>query len=176
MTFDAQKLRALAEAATQPGPWVSVVQDGNATVLDAHGMWVADCGAAPEDAEFIAAVSPDVVIAMLDDNAQLRSACAKWQEIFTGFPHDAQQALRELLDEVERLRAEVARDVNADFWSAYDYARQDIEHLHKQLAAMTAARDEACDLAEEYLFGRNTVVTPEREARIQGLRAVGGGK
>ncbi len=46
---------ALAEAATQQGPWVVATQEGNSTVIDANGCWVADCGAAPLDAELIAA-------------------------------------------------------------------------------------------------------------------------
>lgn len=45
--------------------------------------------------------------------------------------------------------------------------------LLDQLAAVTAARDEACGYAEEYLHARNTVVTPERESKIDQLRKVG---
>ncbi len=57
--IDPEKLaewRARSETATQPGPWtVYVNSDGTCIVLDANGMWVADCGHAPEDARFIAA-------------------------------------------------------------------------------------------------------------------------
>jgi hypothetical protein len=71
MTHD--NLRALALAATQPGPWTVKHSRHQAsdvyTVLDVDGMWVADCGAAPHDAAFIAAASPDVVIALLDQLA-----------------------------------------------------------------------------------------------------------
>jgi hypothetical protein len=52
-------------------------------------------------------------------------------------------------------------------------ANAEIVSLRFQLEAMTAARDEACCWAEEYLLARNTVVTPEREARINKLRKVG---
>lgn len=53
------------------------------------------------------------------------------------------------------------------------YWRERAERAEAQLAAMTAARDEACGWAEEYLYARNTVVTAEREARIAELRKVG---
>lgn len=69
--IDIEALRAICGAATQPGPWVAVTQDGNTTVVDAHGMWVADCGAAPRDAEFIAAART-AVPESLDEIEQLR--------------------------------------------------------------------------------------------------------
>lgn len=61
------KLRALADAAAQPGPWTTMTNvGGETTVFDANGFWVADCGEAPKDAAFIAACSPDVILALLD--------------------------------------------------------------------------------------------------------------
>jgi hypothetical protein len=76
---DTKSLRALAIAATQPGPWTVIRQDpdGGAPswiVLDADGMWVADCGAAPDDAAFIATASPDVVVSLLDQLAAVSAA------------------------------------------------------------------------------------------------------
>ena len=77
--IDLDAAEKLANAATQPGPWVSVVQDGNATVVDAHGMWVADCGAAPADAAFIAA-SRQLVPALIAEVRQLRAKLADAHE------------------------------------------------------------------------------------------------
>ena len=82
MTPDLAKLRVRADAATQPGPWsVSVVRHQARdiyTVLDANGFWVADVGAAPDDAAFIAAASPDVVLELLDLCELRGSEVAKW--------------------------------------------------------------------------------------------------
>ena len=39
-------------------------------------------------------IRKDELQALLDDNAQLREVYVGWQRIFTGFPHDAQQAIR----------------------------------------------------------------------------------
>lgn len=65
---DLQKLRAIAMAATQPSPWRTYPGDdhGRVLVLDANDFWVADCGNAPKDAEFIATFHPECAIAMLD--------------------------------------------------------------------------------------------------------------
>ncbi len=54
------EIRAVVAGATQPGPWTVITNDaakgndGHSIVLDANGMWVADCGIAPLDAAFIA--------------------------------------------------------------------------------------------------------------------------
>lgn len=70
-------LEAKARAATQPSPWTTITNDaakgndGHSIVLDANGMWVADCGIAPADARHIAAASPSVVLELI---ARLRAA------------------------------------------------------------------------------------------------------
>lgn len=74
---DIKRLRALCEQATQPGPWTVNVNDigkdgdGHCVVLDAHGMWVADCGNAPADAAFIAAAR-SALPQLLDECESLR--------------------------------------------------------------------------------------------------------
>jgi hypothetical protein len=72
MTIDTKSLRALALAATQPGPWTVVKEPqgkGRASyrVVDSNGFYLADFDDAPHDAAFVAAASPDVVIALLDE-------------------------------------------------------------------------------------------------------------
>lgn len=68
MTTDVERaeLRELATAATQPGPW-SLSEDEPGTVLDANGMWLADVGPAPHDDAFIASMSPEVALGLLDE-------------------------------------------------------------------------------------------------------------
>lgn len=82
MIDDTAKLRKLARKATAP-PWhvredKSLAPDhrrghvSEFVVCDVNDSWVADCGAAPDDAAFIAAVSPTTVIALLDEIDSLR--------------------------------------------------------------------------------------------------------
>lgn len=62
-----EKLRALAEAVTQPSPWEYVEDErGRCAVNDCNDLWVADCGMATAEAKYIAAASPDNIIALLD--------------------------------------------------------------------------------------------------------------
>lgn len=74
MKLDTKLLRDLARDAT-PGPW-SVSKSAKGTtpngapyylILDGDRMWVADVGPAPKDAAFIAACSPEVIVALLDE-------------------------------------------------------------------------------------------------------------
>jgi hypothetical protein len=65
-------LEAKARAATQPSPWTTQeTSNGETTVVDTHGMWVAEVGFAPDDAAHIAAASPSVILALI---ARLRAA------------------------------------------------------------------------------------------------------
>lgn len=93
------KLRELAQAATQPSPWTVVQQDPDgggmaSIVLDGHGMWVADCGAAPQDAAFIAAASPSSVLSLID---RLAAANAE----IVALRHEV-EAMREAADRERR--------------------------------------------------------------------------
>lgn len=83
--LDTKKLRKLATDATQPGPWSvkhsrSQAQDVY-TVLDRDGMWLADVGPAPKDAAFIAACSPEVIVALLDEVDEWSDIANKQHEI-----------------------------------------------------------------------------------------------
>ena len=129
MTIDTERLRKFAEAAT-PGPW-SVGDDEHecAATLRAQpirktdGMPSGDpveviipFGRAYSDAAFIAAANPQTVIALLDDNAQLREACATWQNHFTDMP-----GLAAANAEIVSLRSQLAtvtaaRDEACDGW------------------------------------------------------------
>lgn len=86
-----------------------------------------------------------------EDRAQLREACATWQSIFTGFPHDAQQALR---DARRRL----------------DGFQQALLILAETLGAVAKARDEACDIAERLA---DLECDSGAERRLAELRKVG---
>ncbi len=129
-----QTLRALALAATQPGPWAArreLQGKGRHSyrVIDTNGFWVADFDDAPHDAAFVAAASPDVVLA--------------------------------LLDECERLRRDRDSYANSGFERQLDDARQ-------QLAAVSAARDEACDIADRVVEDNEVL-----HDRLEELRKVG---
>jgi hypothetical protein len=103
MTIDEKHLRELCAAATS-APWMNRI-----------GIGACDYIAKAErsdDADFIAAART-AVPALLDEVAMLRQACVKWQEIFTGFPHDAQQALRDLKARNAELRAALLRACDA---------------------------------------------------------------
>ncbi len=74
---DLAKLRAIAEAATQPSPW-TVREDHRGAderrcmVVDRDDMWVADCGNDDENSHFIAAANPAAVLSLLDELARVR--------------------------------------------------------------------------------------------------------
>lgn len=69
---DEKRLRELAEKAA-PGPWLAQGREVAARREPGPGVFVAQpCTRA--DQAYIAAVSPDVVIALLDELARLRSA------------------------------------------------------------------------------------------------------
>jgi hypothetical protein len=121
MTIDTTKLRALARAAT-PGPW-TVGEDERecAATLRARPVRAGETdpcgppidviipfGRAYSDAAFIAAVHPQAVVELLDDNAQLREACTKWQDHFTETP-----GLAAANAEIVVLRSQLAAMTNA---------------------------------------------------------------
>jgi hypothetical protein len=78
------RARALCEATTQPGPWTTNTNsdNGDVTVVDAHGMWVAEVGPAPEDAAFIAesrALVPELTAAIFELH-RVASAALAWRD------------------------------------------------------------------------------------------------
>jgi hypothetical protein len=174
MTIDTANLRTLASAAT-PGPWA--VKLGHATFGDGTQVaYVMEDAPDPcrvvayevglPEASFIAAASPSVVLALLDEVERLRADTEA-----------AEQRLLCVLDgtfsvgdgtaqrEIERLRALVAG-------AAPHVNRQElaISDMSRKLAAVSAARDEACQIAER-LAGLECDSTAEE--RIASLRKVG---
>ncbi len=76
------ELEKLAKAATQPGPWAMRedfrgADERRCMVIDRDDMWVADCGNDDENSSYIAAVSPDVVLALIARIAALEYAYAE---------------------------------------------------------------------------------------------------
>lgn len=117
----------LANAVTQPGPWVSVVQDGNATVVDAHGMWVADCGAAPDDAAFIAA-SRTLVVDLIAEVRQLRADLvntarghapfngAETTKMLEAIEQETAEAIADWIDRTRNLNGRMTASIRAGEW------------------------------------------------------------
>lgn len=187
MTLDVAKLRALAETVTQPGPWAIRVRTGFApteySILDGNGMWFADLGASPlGDAEYLAAVSPSTVIALLDEIDRLRATDEEWSALC-----NQQHALLE-----QRVTwpptnnkcgwcVRAAGDNQAAAESLPTFTIDEIrEHsllcanhpLVAQLAAMTAARDRACSMLDDAVQLRDDA--SEWFPRIAELRKIGG--
>lgn len=76
MTDAVKRARDLLQSASQPRPW-TVREDSigpdrlRCMVIDRDGMWVADCGAAPDDAALIAA-APDLLRELCEEVERLR--------------------------------------------------------------------------------------------------------
>lgn len=178
MTEDERKrLRELAEAAT-PGPWREYPRCDSAGQHDAcgveseikdesyHSGYVSvfhsdaydECThpISAANAAFIAAANPTAVVALLDENERLRAshalrdegyASADYQAVAENIAHDPRWAVRADSQRVAR-------------WAL---------SLQQQLAAMTKARDEACELVDE-------IMDPdwnEGQRRLDAIRKVG---
>lgn len=132
MSVDYTKLRTLAEDAT-PGPWKAdgwqrEAYNGNYFVRG-DGVTteqVADCGDGStrweENASYIAAASPDVVLALLDEI----------------------ERLRERADAINAIRNEQLAAANADrerLLAKLESSLDTSERLDRDLTAMRAARD-----------------------------------
>ena len=112
MTLDLSKLRAIAEANSQPGPYSVITNDaakgndGHSIVLDANGMWVADCGIAPDAAAHVAAFDPSTALALLDEVERARELLAKCERklgyLLRDYPGEN---ARGALDAADALRA-----------------------------------------------------------------------
>ncbi len=177
--MDNDKLRKLAEAAT-PGPWavkmgdiVQLTDAGKGYPLDMYPDSAdiasrCDCGnggrIADNNSAFIAAASPDRVIALLDEIERLQfhsQQYVKSLNMLQGFseadPHDA---IHELIEENAGLHQQLAA-ANAEIAAMTrelerwrhgvtiegDFVCPDsleLTETKQQLSAMTDARDEAC--------------------------------
>lgn len=80
-----------------------------------------------------------------------------------------------LLDEIERLESLWKSDPTAAAFRARDEAIDVGRRALAQLAAMTAARNEACEIAAAWISGGHDTATAHRN-RIAALRAVGASK
>jgi hypothetical protein len=153
MTTDTKRLRELAQSAT-PGPWSQVDTPwGDGTWVctgtgDPHGqMPIADCemhchedeyNSEPrvhDNAAFIAAANPQAVLGLLDEVERLRrerDEATRYMESneaeYGKLVEYQRERMREMSAMIDRQQCQIADD-------------------SRTLAAMTAARDEACDLA-----------------------------
>jgi hypothetical protein len=142
-----KRLRELAEKAT-PGPWDCDDADESRGGYNAHAGWFSVSKARTEDmvltnqpemgmfdrradAAFVVAANPQTVLALLDEIERLRAshalrdegyANADYQAVAENIAHDPRWAVRADSQRVAR-------------WAL---------HLTEQLAAVSAARDEAC--------------------------------
>ncbi len=171
---DTVKLRQLASAAT-PGPWESeaaatrvgalhrVTYAAAADGMNAGARFVVANAEGTEgndrnNAAFIAAANPATFLAMLDEIDRLRAKVSDMRS----------ERLR-----VEDQLAKVTRD--RDSYANSGFERQ-LTEARDQLAAMTGARDEACDGWERWIdesdYPHGEYAT-EHRTRIDELRKVG---
>jgi hypothetical protein len=138
---DKTNLRSLAERATQPGPWT--VSHSRimcrSTVCDANGFFVVDVENDKEHAAYIAAASPDVVLALLDEVERLRDAADRERR------HPLAPDRCPACDWTNVNLMNYGSPGSAT-WMCHGCAARAIN----QLAAMTAARDEALLDARRY--------------------------
>lgn len=152
MTTDHKKLRELAEVATQPwgsSVWFGTNEDSwtaTGPIHDAPDDPYEPCDPDSEtakraqlDSEFIAAASPDVVIALLDEIDRLRAKVADMRS--ERLRAEAQLAAAQAEIEMLRDHLRVSEEQNESLGDA--------NVLSVQLAAALAAKDEACDLGSK---------------------------
>lgn len=158
--IDYTKLRELAQAAT-PGPWwqgrYSVGAGGLASDPDAVVLHNA---ATLPDAEYIAAVSPDVVLALLDEIDTLRGPDSDDRDELITAP--IVRALHEMRSQRDALAAviEKAKSAAAD----EDNVRLDVAIVlsSADTASVLAERD-ARIWGEGYAAGQDSVYTSPNE-------------
>lgn len=183
--IDKAALRKLTEEAS-PSPW-SVIEDrcnapgcgDSYTVVDADNMSVADVGQAPQDAAFIAAARtavPELLSAL--DAAEVecerlrgrlhdRCTCEHGDPSRRILEHDKDCPIR------VNIRTRIAPEVALARFAAAFNSSDEVKGLEAQLAATTAARNDACDIAERWICDKPRIGD---RARIAALRAKGGGK
>jgi hypothetical protein len=187
MTTDTKRLRELAEAAT-PGPWKWSATEGSdasfkITTSD-HTLLGRD------DARFIAAANPQAVIALLDQLAAANAEIERLREETLRLgTHSNLHEVREkqatemctwLTSENQRLRdaLKLAEHLDGEMDDLLEQSEEDVvenAQLQTQLAAMTKARDEACEIAT-WLAGHpsmDCLALGTKKARIATLRKVG---
>lgn len=188
---DIKRLRALCEQATQPGPWTVNVNDigkdgdGHCVVLDAHGMWVADCGNAPADAAFIAAAR-SALPALLDECEALRRqseswrlahlAWQQWGDRMRDLVHCSANGDRPTRETIEH-RARSWRDQRDSASARAVKAEHDRDRLASECEALRRERDELAAERESYShvlrerrdlqFDRERLTAERDEARAE---------
>lgn len=222
---DHKALRSIATSATQPGPWTYYKNDdGDWIVLDADGMWVANCGRVESEARYVAAMSPGVVVGLLEEIERLRksddemglaaiTAHAEYKERrnaqFAAYEFAHRATIAYLLDRAEQysnssgyralfdelvegiaewqhvrgaeageygdLEKRVGRIVGKrrEGRTETEKLQEQVASMREQLAALRAARDEACEIASRYIWAPVRQDELEAEARIVSLKAVG---
>lgn len=106
MTDDLTALRALAEKAT-PGPWTvrghEVISEANLGTVQAP--WIADVDGPFEDAQFIAAANPSVVLSLLD-RLERAEAKAKREAEANRMRKPSARAWNSIVERAERAEAD----------------------------------------------------------------------
>jgi hypothetical protein len=136
VTIDTKRLREIAERAT-PGPWESILSgpvSRQRLVVDDDACKVVDCGVSNANAAFIAAANPQTVLALLDEIDR-----------YAGYDKElAAVGLR-----------------TGQMVTAFE---AESDSLRSQLAALAAARDEACEIATFEVT--NDELDQDREKRV----------
>lgn len=177
---DYTKLRELATKAA-PGPWT--VQNG-AIIRHFYPLPVAAVIAdvsdpahpsAKADAEYIAAASPDVVIVLLDEIERLRTALTKISEI-----RDSIVGMQGFNFSEHAYPLVAALNAAGFKGMGYEISHANLGMLiaqrdaaGHQLAAVSAARDEACDKLESWVSALPPNLQALGEADIARMRKVG---
>jgi hypothetical protein len=117
MTIDLKAIRAAHAAITQPLPWTCLANGGVASTLDADGMWVADFGEAPADAEYATAAA-NAVPALCARVDELEAETAKLRALanraLDGWENERPSSLSgdewPTTETIELLRVAIARE------------------------------------------------------------------
>lgn len=160
-----QHLRELCERAT-PCPWrtveVGLVRDKQTfTVLDADEMWVADCGAAPHDAAFIAAAR-SAVPALIEEVEGLQTQLGHERE-HSKMLSDSNSALF-----IEKARVE---DFCAKVRGQYTEAHAQVTRLASALAEAERGRDAYRAMVADLLASAHPYPTEHPTMAAQWKRA-----
>ena len=97
--IDHAEFRELAEAAK--ASWEGTVEDGGGSWFSASVLCEGGHRLDDEDAAFVAAASPDVIIALLDEVVQAREACRIWQDCFNAKHLEWEETRAHLIQSLE---------------------------------------------------------------------------